>query len=84
MFKGSFTSNLPLYNITIFHPRVSPYSFDLLSYITFLCHFSVDDGGNIMALLSFNNRFTSFTFYQMIPRMLDFDSFVHIHWNVLG
>jgi hypothetical protein len=34
-----------------FSSCVSPYSFNLSSYITFLCQFHVDDGGYIMALL---------------------------------
>jgi hypothetical protein len=51
MFKGSFNPNQPLCSITNLHPRVSLCSFNPLSYITFLCQFCVDDGGNIMALL---------------------------------
>jgi hypothetical protein len=51
MFKGSFIPNQPLCSITNLHPCVSLCSFDLLSYITFLCQFHVDDGGHIMALL---------------------------------
>jgi hypothetical protein len=51
MFKGSFSPNQPLCSITNLHPHVSLLSFDLLSYITFLCYFCVNDGGHIMALL---------------------------------
>jgi hypothetical protein len=51
MFKGSFIPNQPLCSITNLHPHVSLCSFDLSSYITFLCQFHVDDGGHIMALL---------------------------------
>jgi hypothetical protein len=51
MFKGSFTSNHPSAILPFSISYVSPYSFDSPSYITFLCHFFVIDGGYIKALL---------------------------------
>jgi len=51
MFKGSFNPNRPLCSITNLHPHVSLCSFNPLSYIIFMCHFRVDDGGNITGLL---------------------------------
>jgi len=35
-------------------------------------------------LLASDSRFRSLTSDQMIPRMFDFNSFIHICWNVLG
>jgi hypothetical protein len=51
MFKGSFSPNKRFGSITNLLPHVILCSFDLLSYIPFLCQSHVDDGGHIMALL---------------------------------
>jgi len=47
----SFNFRPTIYNITSFHPCVSPHSYNPPYYITFLWQFRVDDGGYIMASL---------------------------------
>jgi hypothetical protein len=51
VFKGSIRFEIQPSQISSFNTRVSPYSFDSPSYISFLCQFLVDDGGYIKALL---------------------------------
>ena len=38
---------------------------------------------SMVGLLSSNNRFTPMTSDQMISRMFDLNSLIHIHWDVL-
>jgi hypothetical protein len=39
---------------------------------------------SMACLLAFDNRFTSLTPDQMIAQMFEFNSSIHIRWNVLG